>query len=190
MVAVGCSREGADKLVFQTKLTRGLVTVACLNSPSNVTLSGDVAALEELRAILDERNVFARRLKVDVACYSAHINSTFAEYSASITNLEPALSFIGEPIMISSVTGSGVDAELLGPYYWVHNLISPVLFADAVKELVTPIDRDSKSAVDLLIGIGPHSALGGPIEQILSTASRMLVTSLCLLLVRTHWTVA
>lgn len=81
-MAVGCSREGADKLVFQTKLTRGLVTVTCINSPSSVTLSGDVAALEELRAILDERSVFARRLKVDVACYSAHINSAFAEYSA------------------------------------------------------------------------------------------------------------
>lgn len=46
--------------------------------------------------------------------------------------------------MISSVTGSGVDAELLGPYYWIHNLISPVLFADTVKELVTPVDGDQE----------------------------------------------
>lgn len=168
MMAVGCSREEADKLISQTKLTGGLVTVACINSPSSVTLSGDVAALEELRAILDERSVFARQLKVDVAYHSAHMNSAIAEYSASIANLEPARPFNGQPIMVSSVTGSEVDAELLGLYYWLRNLISPVLFADAVKELVTPADGDGKNMVDLLIEIGPHSALGGPIEQILS----------------------
>lgn len=132
-----------------------------------MSLSGDAAALEELRAILDERSVFARRLKVDVAYHSAHMNFAFAEYSASIANLEPARPFNGQPIMVSSVTGSEVDAELLGPYYWVRHLISPVLFADAVKELVTPADGDGKNTVDLLIEIGPHSALGGPIEQIL-----------------------
>ncbi|KAF2096874.1 reducing polyketide synthase [Rhizodiscina lignyota] len=168
MMAVGCSREEAGEIIAQTKLTGGLVTVACVNSPSSVTLSGDVAALEELRAILDERSVFARRLRVDVAYHSAHMNSAFAEYSASIANLKPAPPSDGQPIMVSSVTGSEVDSELLGPYYWVRNLISPVLFADAVKELVTPVDGDGKNTVDLLVEVGPHSALGGPIEQILS----------------------
>ena len=53
------------------------MSVACVNSPTSVTLSGDVAALEELRAVLDERSVFARRLKVDVAYHSAHMNPAF-----------------------------------------------------------------------------------------------------------------
>ena len=168
MMAVGYSSEEANKLISETDLTGGIVTVACVNSPFSVTLSGDVAALEEVRAVLDKRSVFARRLKVDVAYHSAHMNFAFEEYSASIAHIEPAPQSIGRPIMVSSVAGSEVDAELLGPYYWVRNLISPVLFADAIKELVTPADGDGKNTVDLLIEVGPHSALGGPIEQILS----------------------
>ena len=47
--------------------------------------------------------------------------------------------------------------------------ICPVLFTDAVKELVSPADgMDGKNVVDLLIEIGPHSGLGGPIEQIMA----------------------
>ena len=72
-------------------------------------------------------------------------------------------------IMVSSVTGSRIDREQVVPYYWVQNLISPVLFTDAVKELVSPADADGEKVVDLLIEIGPHSALGGPIEQILAS---------------------
>ena len=168
MMAVGCSVEEANKLISATKLSAGIVTVGCVNSPSSVTLSGDTAALEELRVVLDKRSVFARRLKVNVAYHSAHMNSACAEYSASIADIEPASSSIGQPIMVSSVTGSEVEAELLGPYYWVRNLISPVLFTDAIKELITPADGDGKSTVDILIEVGPHSALGGPIEQTLS----------------------
>jgi acyl transferase domain-containing protein len=112
--------------------------------------------------------VFARRLKVQVAYHSAHMNFAFGEYSESIANLEPMAASGERPIMVSSVTGSEIEPELLGPYYWARNLISPVLFADAVKELVSPADGDGKNAVDLLIEIGPHRALDGPVEQILS----------------------
>lgn len=170
MMAVGCSREEAEDLLAQTKVH---ATVACINSPSNVTLSGDLSALEVLRSILEKRSVFARRLKVDVAYHSAYMHSCSAEYANSIANLEckeQTAAFDKQPvIMVSSVTGEEVDPELLGPYYWVRNLISPVLFTDAVKELVSPADGiDGKNAVDLLIEIGPHSALGGPIEQIMA----------------------
>lgn len=170
MMAVGCSREEAEDLLDQTKIH---ATVACINSPSNVTLSGDSSALEVLRSILEERSVFARRLKVDVAYHSTYMHSCSTEYADSIANLEgmkPITAYDKQPVtMVSSVTGEEVDPEILGPYYWVRNLISPVLFADAVKELVSPADGvDGKNAVDLLIEIGPHSALAGPIEQIMA----------------------
>lgn len=173
MMAVGCSREEAQKLMAKTKLH---ATVACVNSPSNVTLSGDVGVLEALRTILDERGIFARRLKVNVAYHSSHMHLCSAEYYASIADVGVGGTQVEEeaesqqPItMVSSVTGNEVDSELLGPYYWVQNLISPVLFTDAVKELVCPADAVGEKAVDLLVEIGPHSALGGPVEQILSS---------------------
>jgi zearalenone synthase (highly reducing iterative type I polyketide synthase) len=168
MMAVGASPEEAKRLILEAKLSGGVVTVACVNSPSSVTISGDVSALEELKAVLEERGVFARRLKVDVAYHSTHMNHAMGDYSSSIADVEPAQAVEGSPKMISSVTKGEVDSELLGPYYWVRNLISPVLFADAVKELVMPSEGDGKNTIDLLVEIGPHSALGGPVEQILA----------------------
>lgn len=178
MMAVGCSRTEAQKLMAETNLQ---ATVACVNSPSNVTISGDVATLETLQSTLVGRGVFARRLKVDVAYHSSHMNSCSSEYYAAIEDLATrAPEFDQEhhqerpPVMVSSVTGSEADPELLGPYYWIRNLISPVLFTDAVKELVCPENaapqeqEQQSTAVDVLVEIGPHSALGGPIEQILS----------------------
>lgn len=170
MMAVGCSRDEVQKLMNETRLQ---ATVACVNSPSNVTISGDVVTLEALRAIFDERGVLARRLKVEVAYHSSHMHLCSGEYYASIADLghTPVEEVVQkEPItMISSVLGYEVEREQLGPYYWVQNLINPVLFSDAVKELVSPADAKEGKAVDLLIEIGPHSALGGPIEQILSS---------------------
>ncbi|PKX89224.1 type I polyketide synthase [Aspergillus novofumigatus IBT 16806] len=186
MMAVGCSRDEAEKLIQQSKLD-GTAAVACVNSPSSVTLSGDVDALEQLRAILDERKVFARRLKVEMAYHSRHMNRVFGSYAELIADLKPIPRKYNEnenedgriPTMVSSVTGQEVAPELLRPYYWVRNLVSPVLFSDAVKEMVSPAEDEkeddnddssgnhSDNTVDLLIEVGPHSALGGPVEQIL-----------------------
>lgn len=168
MMAVGSSWDDAEKLILNTKLSTGTVTVACINSPSSVTLSGDSTALEDLRVILEERGVFARRLKVEVAYHSSHMNSAMGHYSSLIAHIEPAQSLAGQVVQISSVLGVEVDSELLGPYYWVRNLISPVRFAEALKEMITPSEGDGQNTIDLLIEIGPHSALDGPIEQILS----------------------
>ncbi|KAI1263636.1 KR domain-containing protein [Xylariaceae sp. FL1019] len=170
MMAAGCSADDAQKIMKETGIT---VTVACVNSPSSVTLSGDVDALESLRAVLEKRDMFARRLKVEVAYHSSHMNSCSAEYHASIADLEPLEPEDSndddeeEPArMISSVTGSEVDHEALGPYYWIRNLVSPVQFVDALSEMVAPEGGDKE--LDILVELGPHSALGGPVKQILA----------------------
>ncbi|KAI3397078.1 hypothetical protein diail_11220 [Diaporthe ilicicola] len=170
MMAVGSSREEADTLIAQqSKLgsSGGKATVACVNSPSSVTLSGDVESLESLRAVLDERKVFARRLKVEMAYHSSHMNRVMDHYLSTISDIEPLPAREDQGTMVSSVTGFEISPEALGPFYWVRNLVSPVLFSDAVKELVSPDDDDQGNTVDLLIEVGPHSALGGPVEQIL-----------------------
>ncbi|KAH8721624.1 KR domain-containing protein [Ilyonectria robusta] len=170
MMAVGSSPKEIKKHIADAGTN---VTVACVNSPSSITLSGDVDALETLRALLEQRGIFARRLKVDVAYHSSHMQACSNEYRTSIQELDGQMSEeeAEEPIvMVSSVTGSEVDPEMLGPFYWVRNLISPVQFSDALKELVAPAGEESETgpAVDILVEIGPHSALAGPVEQILT----------------------
>ncbi|KAK1993635.1 KR domain-containing protein [Colletotrichum falcatum] len=179
MMAVGSSPEGVKQHMSDAGVN---VTVACVNSPSSVTLSGDVDALETLQSLLEERGIFARHLKVDVAYHSTHMQDCSHEYLASIQELEGLLPEEEEGeeepvVMISSVTGGEVDPEMLGPFYWVRNLVSPVEFSDALKELVAPAAAaaaaageggEAITAVDVLVEVGPHSALAGPVKQILS----------------------
>lgn len=165
MMAVGCSRENVQKLMDDAGLT---ATVACVNSSMSVTMSGDVSTLDALKAVLDQRGIFARRLQVEVAYHSPHMHLCSGEYHNSIADIEQDTAERPPTTMVSSVFGCEVEPEQLGPYYWVQNLINPVLFSDALKEMVSPALGHGQKAVDFLIKVGPHSALGGPIEQILS----------------------
>ena len=46
MLAVGLSKEETQALIL--KLRQGRVNISCINSPTSVTVSGDLAAIEEL----------------------------------------------------------------------------------------------------------------------------------------------
>ena len=69
------------------------------------------------------------------------------------------------PFFSSVVCKQIRDGEDLGPKYWVRNLVSPVRFATAVSNLVSTV-QEPKTFLE----IGPHSALAGPIRQILKAA--------------------
>jgi acyl transferase domain-containing protein len=75
--------------------------------------------------------------------------------------------------MASSVTGLPVDFTELDASYWVKNLVSPVLFTDAVRVMSRKSakgrrhGRKADPAIDFLLEIGPHAALKGPLLQIL-----------------------
>ena len=60
----------------------------------------------------------------------------------------------------SSVYGRILSGCPPDPGYWRANLESPVLFDEAVSEMV------KSSRPDLIIEIGPHAALQGPLRQI------------------------
>src|ERR1700753_1831990 len=64
---------------------------------------------------------------------------------------------------ISSVTNKNiVEGAELGASYWVKNLVSPVKFSQAMSETIK-LSTDSK----IFLEVGPHSALAGPVRQIL-----------------------
>lgn len=78
-------------------------------------------------------------------------------WSLNIHVNDPEISFF------SSVTCKSIQrGQELGSDYWVKNLVSPVKFDTAVGEVLSTI-----SAQKLFVEIGPHSALAGPIRQIL-----------------------
>ena len=165
MMAVGASESEAEDWI--DRLTCGDVVVACVNSPSSVTISGDVAAIDELETMLKKEGIFARKLKVETAYHSPHMEMISVPYLQSMIDIQPQEGCSLRK-MYSAVTGELVEPSELGPINWVRNLVSPVQFYDALYDLLRPMDagrRSSDTAVDVLLEIGPHSALQGPANQ-------------------------
>ena len=167
MLAVALGEDEAFKYIAQ--LQTGIVSVACINSPCSTTISGDGAAIDELKAILDGQAIFAKKLKVDIAYHSHHVRKVSAQYRSSLKGLEfgvprPSVKFF------SSVTAAEKTNDF-GPSYWVQNLTSPVRFSNALAELCRIQHTEAhftSDSVPCFIEIGPHSALSGPTRQILA----------------------
>ena len=162
------------------------VSVGCINSPGNITVSGDANQIDALELLLREEQVFARKLRVGVAYHSPAMQRIAAEYSTLIENLEQGWSGRAtqqQPRMVSTVTGSEVlETRLREPSYWVSNLTSPVRFSEAMaracggnrEKTAKNLDGSHGHTIDIhdIIEIGPHSALQGPIRDILKPLHR------------------
>ncbi|KAI1500661.1 polyketide synthase [Biscogniauxia marginata] len=168
MMSVGLSeREAAPYL---EGLTKGVAGIACVNSPSNVTISGDADAVDEMAdRLAKEDGIFYRRLIVDTAYHSHHMRAVADDYRSRLRKLDaedPATNS-DEITFISSVSGtlksSNFDTE-----YWTSNLTSPVRFCDAVQELARHRAASAPGRHSFFIEIGPHSALAGPVRQSLA----------------------
>ena len=148
------------------------VSVACVNSPINVTLSGDETAIDQLQAGLEKDGVFARKLRTGVAYHSPAMHQVAGEYLSSLGRLEPRDLYGGNPFMVSTVTSQKVATiSLLDPQYWVDNLESPVRFADALQYVVQTAPKvDGLKPITNYIEIGPHGALQRPVRDSLAYA--------------------
>lgn len=185
MLAAGISAQKAEE--YLTRVAGNRIVVACVNSPSSVTLSGDLDAINELAGRFEEDGVFARKLKVPLAYHSHHMMAMASEYMEKLqTLLAGTRSWSGEVTFASPVTGSILTSpKSLGPSHWVRNLTSPVLFLQALESMVfgSMISVDTEhfsqknASVDIILEIGAHSTLEGPIKQILKGRADLPYTS-------------
>lgn len=171
MLAVGLGAEASAGHIAAIGAA-GKVVVACHNSPTSSTLSGDADKLKELRARLDTEGVFARPVKTGGKAYHSHYMAAVADkYEARFRASRRYVKFDEPPPsasrgvkMVSSVTGKMLPSwTVLDETYWSTNLRSPVLFHQAMKNLLA---ADEFSDLDLLVEIGPHPAMAGPVKQI------------------------
>jgi NADPH:quinone reductase-like Zn-dependent oxidoreductase len=162
MLAVGSSKDEVAPLIAQ--LSAKAVRIACFNSPTSLTISGDEPAIDELQKLMDAKQIFNRKLQVDVAYHSHHMKLVAEEYLESLNTVDsPKSTFVK---FYSSLYGNIVGGSKLVPKYWVDNLTQSVRFSESLTAMCAPIEGH-KTGVNMIIEIGPHSALAGPIKQIL-----------------------
>ncbi|KAI8945912.1 ketoacyl-synt-domain-containing protein [Xylaria longipes] len=162
MMAVGGSKEEFQPIISEIKA--GEIRIACYNSPTSLTISGDEAGIDELKKIAEEKELFNRKLFVDTAYHSHQMNLLAKDYQESIADVQPPIST--QVRFHSSLLGRRIDGSELEASYWVQNLTCPVRFNEAVQSMLEPIG-EHRTGVNMLLELGPHSALQGPLKQIL-----------------------
>lgn len=163
MLATAFSQSAAELLIGELDLA-SQISVACVNSPESVTISGDVSAIDRMHAYCQSEGHFSRKLLTDGRAYhSHHIAAIGREYDDLLHNGLAALPQEESPRQhadwVSSLTGESVHERII-PSYWRQNAESRVLFSHALESLM----KDKKLH---LIEIGPHAALQMPVKQIM-----------------------
>lgn len=170
MLAAGLPSAVATELISKIPPQVGRLVVACVNSPQSVTISGDKNAIEMLQKNLEAQQVFVRRLAVDTAYHSHHMEEVAATYAQMLSKaVKPSTE--NSAVFVSSVTGEPARPVELDHTYWVRNLTYQVRFSEALSNLCrSPLSNNTLQGdlIDTLIEIGPHSALAGPVKQTLA----------------------
>jgi acyl transferase domain-containing protein/NAD(P)-dependent dehydrogenase (short-subunit alcohol dehydrogenase family)/acyl carrier protein len=161
MLAVGVSYQQSK--VFLNKCSNK-VSVAAVNGPEAITLSGDTIELKKLAEIFTEKGIFNKFLKVDVPYHSPILEPLKEEFLKSVANIKPQKA---HTMLFSTVTGQEIAGEALNSEYWWRNLRDPVYFLSAIENIL-------QQGTDLFCEIGPHPVLSNSLSQILESKKQLV----------------
>ncbi|KAL3457754.1 ketoacyl-synt-domain-containing protein [Aspergillus heterothallicus] len=157
MAAVGLGRAEIEPWL------RDGVTLACDNSPSSATISGNPAEVDNILEHISTAHpeVFRRKLRVNKAYHSEHMRFIAGDYEDAI---KPHIQYLPSMLpLYSTVTARAIhDPRELDSTYWSRNLVSRVEFRSAVQAVL----KDYPEGHNVFLEVGPHSALQGPLRQI------------------------
>ncbi|MEU3188691.1 type I polyketide synthase, partial [Streptomyces sp. NPDC006923] len=128
----------------------GLLSVAAVNGPTSLVISGDEDAAERVAERWRSRGRRTRRLQVSHAFHSPHMDDVLDEFRA----LARGLTFHAPAIpIVSTVTGEPAEtADLTSPDYWAGQIRGTVRFLDAARAL-------ERQGVSVFVEVGPDAVL-------------------------------
>ncbi|AEM85970.1 type I polyketide synthase [Streptomyces violaceusniger] len=137
----------------------GRLSIATVNGPGSVAVSGETEAIEELAAQCADSGIRVRTVSVDYASHSAAVEEI---ESRLLADLEPLRPRSGTVPMYSSVTGAPVDTAGLDARYWYRNLRQTVQFETATRALAA-------DGISVLVEVSPHPVLTVPVQDTLDS---------------------
>ncbi|QTI90081.1 type I polyketide synthase [Streptomyces sp. AgN23] len=162
MVSVGLP---VDRVKERIAAWAGAISVAAVNGPGSVVVSGDPGALDEMVAQLEGEEVRVRRVPVDYASHSAHVEAIHEELLKVLADIQPRSS---EVPFYSTVSGELVDTVGLDAEYWYRNLRQTVELEATTRTLLD-------SGHDVFIEASPHPVLMLPLQQTVEAAGTRAV---------------
>lgn len=170
LLAVGLGQNAALEFLAEHGFERE-VEIACVNAPASAVLAGSEATLERVKAALPE-GTFGAFVPGNIAFHSSHVEPILPEIRRRLAFLDdPARAALrarpaDAPLFVSTVTGE--ELACVDARYWCENVRRAVVFEHAVN----CIFAEEGTAPDLVLEIGPHKTLAGPLLHIVQGMGR------------------
>ncbi|MEV4240238.1 type I polyketide synthase [Nocardia sp. NPDC049737] len=152
MLAVAASEHEVSEVLVDDR-----VSIAAVNSPVAVVVSGDEDAVDALDQRFADRGRRTSRLRVSHAFHSHRMEPMLAEFESVARNVTYHRSQIP---LVSNLSGRITGDEVLEPSYWVQQVREAVQFARGIDTLVA-------SGVRRFLEVGPDAALTAMTRQCL-----------------------
>ncbi|MCP9213343.1 type I polyketide synthase [Streptomyces cucumeris] len=152
MMSVALPVERVEELIAPYE---GRISVAALNGPAAVVVAGEPEALDAVMAVCEREEIRARRVNVDYASHTAHVEALEAELLETLAPVSPTA---GKVPVYSTAVGAFVDTATMDAAYWYTSLRSPVGFEPAIGAL---IDHGAGCFLEM----SPHPVLTMAVEE-------------------------
>ncbi len=146
MVAVQASCEDVEPL-----LDKQQVSLAAINGPKSVVISGESEAVQAVVGILSGQGVKCRYLSVSHAFHSPLMEPMLEEFAQAAGEIKYSQPYLP---LVSNLTSTLTPSEVTDPAYWVRHVREAVDFANGMAIL-----KDIQ--VDIFLEIGPKPTLLG-----------------------------
>ncbi|MGA5134750.1 type I polyketide synthase [Streptomyces olivoreticuli] len=143
------------------------ISVAAVNGPHAVVVSGRTEAVEEVARLAGAAGVRTARLRTSHAFHSPLMEAVLPELGKAAAGLGPAAPAV--PVL-SNVTGEALTGAE-GPEYWSQQVRRPVRFHDGMRAVAA-------LGVTVVVEIGPHPALRAYIPEAFGTTGVTVVPTL------------
>jgi acyl transferase domain-containing protein/acyl carrier protein len=164
MVAIQASESSVKALLARF----GSVSVAAVNGPGSVVISGAEAEVMAVAEAARKQGAGTKRLSVSHAFHSALMDPMLEEFrrvAESVTYRQPTLRFV------SNVSGAEAGPEVMTAAYWVKHVREAVRFGEGLRAL-------SSNGVDTFIELGPKATLLGLVPACVPEKTSSLVATL------------
>jgi acyl transferase domain-containing protein/short-subunit dehydrogenase/acyl carrier protein len=154
-------KTSAEQTAERIARWQGRISIAAVNGPRSVVISGDWEALDELVAGCEDDGVWARRLSASVASHSPQVEALEQQVLEGLGQIEPRSSEVG---FMSAVTGELLDTSELDAAYWYRNLREQVRFEDATRALLA-------EGYSAFVEISPHPVMNVAVQDTVEAAA-------------------
>jgi acyl transferase domain-containing protein/NAD(P)-dependent dehydrogenase (short-subunit alcohol dehydrogenase family)/phospholipid N-methyltransferase len=143
----------------------GQVSLAAVNGPDNIVISGEQAAVQSILESLKAQGIKARSLKVSHAFHSPLMEAMldpFEQVARQVSYSAPRIR------LVSDVTGEFArPGQVTSARYWRDHVRQPVQFSRSLETLY-------REGYSVFLEIGPSPTLTGMGQRVLAEASRPL----------------